>query len=170
MECEMDFIVSMCNCKDFTNPSGDFAYCTPQQFLECYIPAKAKYLQTDIGCEAGCPEACRYTTFTTQHSSSPLTRNYITAYTKAKGKTEEYWRRNLAILEMYLSSMTYEHIEKQVGYEILDLFCDIGGALGLLLGASLLTVLEVFDVLCVTVFSAVFEKNKVHTIDRVDNS
>ncbi|XP_046582543.1 acid-sensing ion channel 1A-like [Haliotis rubra] len=168
-ECEMDFIVSMCNCKDVSNPS-DVQLCTPQQYQECLIPAVEQYLETDTGCEAGCPEPCRYTRFTTQHSSSPLTRNYITAYTKAKGKTEEYWRRNLVILEMYMSSMTYEHMEKQVGYEILDLFCDIGGALGLLLGASLLTVLEVFDFLCITVFSVVFEKNKVHKIDPGDNS
>ncbi|XP_067667609.1 acid-sensing ion channel 2-like [Haliotis asinina] len=170
LECEMDFLLSMCNCRDFINPSEEFAICNLQQYQECYIPGKAKYLQTDTGCEAGCPEPCSYTRFTTQHSSAPLTRNYITAYTKAKGKTEEYWRRNLVILEMYMSSMTYEHIEKQLEYEILDLFCDIGGALGLLLGASLLTVLEVFDFLCITVFSAVFDKNKVHKIDRADNS
>ncbi|XP_046582523.1 acid-sensing ion channel 2-like [Haliotis rubra] len=150
-ECEIDFIVSMCNCKTFTNKSLDVAVCTAKQFQECYVPAKAKYLQIDTGCEAGCPEPCSYTSFTTQHSSSPLTRNYITAYTKAKGKTEEYWRRNLVILEMYLNSMTYEHMEKQVGYEILDLFCDIGGALGLLLGASLLTVLEVIQVSIISV-------------------
>ncbi|XP_046582534.1 acid-sensing ion channel 1-like [Haliotis rubra] len=170
MECEMDFLLNMCNCRDFANPREDFAFCTLQQYSECYIPGRAKYRQTDSSCEAGCPEPCSYTRFTTQHSSSPLTRNYIAAYTKAKGKTEEYWRRNLVILEMYLSSMTYEHMEKQVGYGILDLFCDIGGALGLLLGASLLTVLEVFDFLCITVFSVVFEKNKVHQINREGNS
>ncbi|XP_067667604.1 acid-sensing ion channel 1A-like [Haliotis asinina] len=169
MECEMAFIISMCKCKDYTNPSDDFELCNPEQFQGCYIPEKAKYLQSDTGCEAGCPEPCSYTRFTTQHSSAPLTRNYITAYTKAKGKTEEYWRRNLVILEMYMSSMTYEHIEKQLEYEILDLFCDIGGALGLLLGASLLTVLEVFDLLCITVFSVMFEKNKVHKIDKGDS-
>ncbi|XP_067664820.1 acid-sensing ion channel 1-like [Haliotis asinina] len=169
-DCELDFTIDMCNCKDFTNYSIDIAVCTAQQYQECYIPAKARYLQTDTGCEAGCPEPCSNTRFTTQHSSCPLTRNYITAYTKAKGKTEEYWRKNLVILEMYMSSMTYEHIEKQLEYEILDLFCDIGGALGLLLGASLLTVLEVIDFLFITVFSMVFDKNKVHKIDRGDSS
>ncbi|XP_067667607.1 acid-sensing ion channel 1A-like [Haliotis asinina] len=170
MECEMDFLLSMCNCRDFANPSEEFALCSVQQYRDCYIPGKAKYRKTDTGCEAGCPEACSYTTFMTQHSSAPLTRNYITAYTKAKGKTEEYWRRNLVIMEMYMNSMTYDLIEKQLGYEILDLFCDIGGALGLLLGASLLTVLELFDFLCITVFSMVFDKNKVNKIDRTDNS
>ncbi|XP_067667606.1 acid-sensing ion channel 1A-like [Haliotis asinina] len=169
-DCEVDFIVSMCNCRAYANQSVDVTVCTAQQFQECYIPAKARYLQTDTGCKAGCPEPCSYTRFTTQHSSAPLTRNYITAYTKAKGQTEEYWRRNLVILEMYMSSMTYEHIEKQLEYGVLDLFCDIGGALGLLLGASLLTVLEVFDFLCITFVSMVFEKNKVGKLDSRDNS
>ncbi|XP_067667608.1 acid-sensing ion channel 1A-like [Haliotis asinina] len=169
-ECEMDFLLSMCNCGDFTIPRGNVAFCTPPQFQECFIPAKVKYRQIDTGCEAGCPEPCSYTTFTTQHSSAPLTRNYISAYTKAKGKTEEYWRRNLVILEIYMSSMTYELTEKQLEYEILDLFCDIGGALGLMLGASLLTVLEVFDFLLITVFSAVFDKIKVHKIDPGNNT
>ncbi|XP_067667605.1 acid-sensing ion channel 2-like [Haliotis asinina] len=169
-DCEVDFIVSMCSCIIPANLRVEVAICTAQQFNECYNPAKARYLQTDTGCEAGCPEPCSYTRFTTQRSSCPLTRNYISAYTKAKGKTEEYWRRNLVILEMYMSSMTYEHIEKQLEYGVLDLFCDIGGALGLLLGASLLTVLEVFDFICIAVFSMFFEKNKVHKIDRGDNS
>ncbi|XP_046366858.2 acid-sensing ion channel 2-like [Haliotis rufescens] len=169
-ECQMDFILSMCNCRDMSNPNKDFAFCKPQEYHECFAPAKKKYLQTDTGCEAGCPEPCSYTRFTTQHSSSPLSRNYITEYTKAKGKTEEYWRKNLVILEMYFSSMIYEHMEKQLGYEILDLFCDIGGALGLMLGASLLTVLEVFDFMFLSVFSAVFEKNKVRRIDIGDNA
>ncbi|XP_046366847.2 acid-sensing ion channel 1A-like [Haliotis rufescens] len=161
-ECQMRFIVSMCNCKDISNPS-DVPLCNPQQYQECLVPALQQYLQTDTGCEAGCPEPCQYTRFTTQHSSSPLSRNYITEYTKAKGKTEEYWRKNLVILEMYFSSLAYENMEKQLGYEILDLFCDIGGALGLLLGASLLTVLEVFDFMFISVFSGVFEKNKVNS-------
>jgi hypothetical protein len=36
-------------------------------------------------------------------------------------------------------------VEKQLGYTLLQLFCDVGGAFGLLLGASLLTLLEIVD-------------------------
>ena len=61
------------------------------------------------------------------------------------GQTPDYWRDNLVHLELYLTSMTYETVEKQLGYTLLQLFCDVGGAFGLLLGASLLTLLEIVD-------------------------
>ena len=49
------------------------------------------------------------------------------------------------MMQVYLTSMTLETVEKQLGYTLLQLFCDVGGAFGLLLGASLLTILEIVD-------------------------
>ena len=149
---------------DFSIPHN-MSYCDVEQYTECLLPTLEEYLQTGTGCESECPEPCSYNTFTTQHSSSPLSRDYITQYTKAKGQTEEHWRRNLVILEVYLDSMAYEHMEKQLGYEILDLFCDIGGAMGLLLGASILTVLELADYICLRAMAKLSGGKKAKRID-----
>jgi len=41
--------------------------------------------------------------------------------------------------------MVHTHIEAEVAYTSLALLCDIGGALGLILGSTMLTVCEVAD-------------------------
>ena len=78
-------------------------------------------------------------------SSNPFSNTFLAEFSSVMGKSPDYWRDNLVHLELYLTSMTFEKVEKQLGYTLLQLFCDVGGAFGLLLGASLLTLLEIVD-------------------------
>lgn len=41
--------------------------------------------------------------------------------------------------------MTFDDIEEEIGYSAIPLLCDIGGSLGLLLGASVLTFFEIIE-------------------------
>ncbi len=41
--------------------------------------------------------------------------------------------------------MTFDDIEEELGYTAIQLLCDIGGSLGLLLGASVLTFFEIIE-------------------------
>lgn len=41
--------------------------------------------------------------------------------------------------------MTFDDIEEEIGYAAIPLLCDIGGSLGLLLGASVLTFFEIIE-------------------------
>ncbi len=52
---------------------------------------------------------------------------------------------NLLGFEVYYRDMVEEQIINEIAYNPIDLFCDIGGALGLILGASISTVLEFID-------------------------
>ena len=38
--------------------------------------------------------------------------------------------------QVYFTDMTYEETKEEFAYDIISLLCDIGGTLGLLLGAS----------------------------------
>jgi len=42
--------------------------------------------------------------------------------------------------------LQYEYIKEELGYGTIDLLCDVGGTLSLLMGASLLTCCELFEV------------------------
>ena len=42
--------------------------------------------------------------------------------------------------------MEFEYIKEDVGYGTIDLLCDVGGTLSLLMGASLLTCCELLEV------------------------
>ena len=39
-------------------------------------------------------------------------------------------------MKVYFTDMTYEETKEEFAYDIISLLCDIGGTLGLLLGAS----------------------------------
>uniref|UniRef100_H2YK56 Uncharacterized protein n=1 Tax=Ciona savignyi TaxID=51511 RepID=H2YK56_CIOSA len=59
--------------------------------------------------------------------------------------SEDYVRNNFAKLNIFFEALNYETIEQKVAYEIPGLFGDIGGQMGLFIGASILTILELFD-------------------------
>nr|CAH0112524.1 unnamed protein product [Daphnia galeata] len=49
--------------------------------------------------------------------------------------------------KVYFTDMTYEETKEEFAYDIISLLCDIGGTLGLLLGASVLTMIQFVDAL-----------------------
>jgi len=53
----------------------------------------------------------------------------------------------LYILQVFFSEMKNAYLETKPAYTALALMCDIGGALGLILGSTLLTVCEFADFL-----------------------
>ena len=48
-------------------------------------------------------------------------------------------------VDIFYQELSYEEIEQNVAFEFLSLLSEIGGFLGLLLGASVLTVCELVD-------------------------
>ena len=47
--------------------------------------------------------------------------------------------------KIFFTDMTYEETKEEFTYDVVSLLCDIGGTLGLLLGASVLTVVQIVD-------------------------
>jgi len=52
---------------------------------------------------------------------------------------------NFIKLDVFYKELSYEEVEQQVAFDLLNLFSEIGGLLGLLLGSSVLTVCELVD-------------------------
>ena len=50
-------------------------------------------------------------------------------------------------VQIFYSEMRYTKVETKVAYSGLALLCDIGGSLGLILGATMLTMCELIDFL-----------------------
>ena len=48
-------------------------------------------------------------------------------------------------MDIFYQDLSYEEIEQNIAFEFLSLLSEIGGFLGLLLGASVLTVCELVD-------------------------
>ena len=50
--------------------------------------------------------------------------------------------KELVFLDIFYSQLSYLDIQTTTEYDFLTLICDIGGALGLILGGTLLTIVE----------------------------
>ena len=58
-----------------------------------------------------------------------------------------YFRKNFVQVDIFYQELSFKEIEQNIAFEFLSLLSEIGGFLGLLLGASILTVCELVDYL-----------------------
>ena len=73
-------------------------------------------------------------------------------------------------LKTFLSfpqNLQFEFIKEEVGYGTIDLLCDIGGTLSLLMGASVLTCCELFEVAWCTIVNKCCIKGKKRIVKRL---
>ncbi|KAI2650673.1 Acid-sensing ion channel 1B [Labeo rohita] len=120
IDCETRYLVENCNCRMVHMP-GDAPYCTPEQYKECADPALDFLVERDND-YCVCETPCNMTRY---------------------GKELE----NILVLDIFFEALNYETIEQKKAYELAGLLGDIGGQMGLFIGASILTILELFDYL-----------------------
>ena len=76
-------------------------------------------------------------------------------------------------MDIFYEELSYEEIEQNIAFEFLSLLSEIGGFLGLLLGASVLTVCELIDYITmatITKFKAKEHIIKVQPYDDPQNN
>ncbi|XP_071165065.1 degenerin-like protein del-10 [Mytilus edulis] len=70
---------------------------------------------------------------------------YFSAYMGMMNINNEFIKENFLQLDIFYKQMSYEEITQQEAYDPFALICDIGGSMGLFLGASLLSWCEILD-------------------------
>jgi hypothetical protein len=68
-----------------------------------------------------------------------------TAYTNSLRIDDNFVRDNIAVVKIYYTDMKIKHTDQSAAYSWSAFFSDLGGSLGLLLGASVLSLIEVLD-------------------------
>ncbi|XP_015682651.1 acid-sensing ion channel 1-like [Protobothrops mucrosquamatus] len=146
LDCETRYLAENCNCRMVHMP-GNANVCSPEQYKECADPALEFLVEKDndfCSCLMPC-EAVRYSKelsvvkIPSKASAKYLARKY--------NRSEQYIAENLLVLDIFFEALNYETIEQKKAYEVAGLLGDIGGQMGLFIGASLLTLLEIFDYL-----------------------
>ena len=63
-------------------------------------------------------------------------------------------------MEIFYQEISFHVMEQNKAFEFLSLLSEIGGFLGLLLGASVLTVFEIVDFVLVKIFNKMTKKSE----------
>ncbi|KAJ7999404.1 hypothetical protein DPEC_G00194050 [Dallia pectoralis] len=146
IDCETRYLVENCNCRMVHMP-GDAPYCTPEQYKECADPALDFLVEKDND-YCVCQTPCNMTRFGKELSFVRIPSKASAKYLAKKyNKTEQYIGDNILVLDIFFEALNYETIEQTKAYEFAGLLGDIGGQMGLFIGASILTILELFDYL-----------------------
>ncbi|XP_068222948.1 acid-sensing ion channel 3-like isoform X2 [Palaemon carinicauda] len=119
-----------------------------------------QYQQRLIMCD--CPPPCRETQYITKITSSEENRRFYTIVQNIKKMSSgsdlcSGSENGTARIHLFLDSLSFETIEESPAYTWDTLICNVGGNLGLFIGMSLVTMVEVlvflFDILFVWVSS-----------------
>ncbi|XP_013417917.1 acid-sensing ion channel 1-like [Lingula anatina] len=144
-ECFFNLTLKQCSCQvPWGRYHDDVPECSPVELLPCWdVDFETFSIALNrCGCHAPCSETIyEYTMF-----SSKMADGYKHGLVaRHPGTTVEYIDRNLLKLRVFYKSLTVEKITQQEAYSMLALFADIGGALGLVLGSTLMTAVEIVD-------------------------
>ncbi|XP_026876077.1 acid-sensing ion channel 1C isoform X2 [Electrophorus electricus] len=146
IECETRYLLETCNCRMVHMP-GTSTVCTPEQYKECADPA-LDYLVEKDSKYCVCLTPCNMTRYGKELSMVKIPSKASAKYLAKKfNKTEQYIGDNILVLDIFFEALNYEKIEQKKAYEVAGLLGDIGGQMGLFIGASVLTILEIFDYL-----------------------
>nr|XP_006815422.1 PREDICTED: acid-sensing ion channel 3-like [Saccoglossus kowalevskii] len=157
LECLTHFIVGRCGCKQAYMP-GQVRHCSPQDVYNCYLPNLGEYAGHKDMCE--CPVPCERTIYSSRLSYAQFPSDFAAnEYSKLLNNSDsDYIRRNGLKLEIFYEELSFKEVTHQVEYELFKLFSDIGGSMGLLLGASFVTIVEIFDFACLNLYRRVRSK------------
>ncbi|XP_019901136.2 acid-sensing ion channel 1C isoform X2 [Esox lucius] len=146
IDCETRYLVENCNCRMVHMP-GTSTVCTPEQYKDCADPALDFLVEKDSD-YCVCETPCNMTRYGKELSMVKIPSKASAKYLAKKfNRTEQYIGDNLLVLDIFFEALNYEKIEQKKAYEIAGLLGDIGGQMGLFIGASVLTILEIFDYL-----------------------
>ena len=134
--------------------SENHKVCSPVE-TKCYVDAEHEYYADEnaISKCGGCPTPCNQVVYESRVSDAALSNYAVAEYiTNYPSYSEKYIRDNYSKLNIFFSRLSYQEVTSKEAYTPLALFCDIGGAMGLVLGSTILTIVEFLEFFARNIF------------------
>jgi hypothetical protein len=158
--CFQTFFIDMCGCYDVTTLSiPNSRPCNVTQLLECGLKAFAYFYDSpfDANCTNECPQECTlieydlslsYSTFPTPFYADLLTQ-YDRLYSANKKNFTSYEQVKESVLSInvYFDDLSFVSIDEVPARSLEQFIGEIGGFIGLCIGTSLLSVVELLELL-----------------------
>ncbi|XP_065066813.1 acid-sensing ion channel 4-A-like [Rhopilema esculentum] len=135
------------------------------QFWKCFIKSIAKYDYRKCNCSPICEEE----TYEVKVNRNPWPQSWqassvshiVSAMKGVKSVSPDEVRERLMRLSVYYDEMTETTFEEKEMYDLSAFTSDLGGQMGLFLGASLLSLIEIFALLFSFLGNKFFGSNRV---------
>ncbi|XP_033744139.1 acid-sensing ion channel 4-B-like [Pecten maximus] len=142
LDCFTEYVVDMCGCKDVFLP-GDGPICDIFQKVNCHDKA-ADSFPNNSSCECSYP--CETVSYSTELSQGSFpSPGYLEDTFPDLNVSAEYMKENGLMLEVFLDSKMYFRREQILQFTNSDLVASIGGYMGLFIGASFGTLMELVE-------------------------
>ncbi|XP_046846681.1 acid-sensing ion channel 4-A-like [Xenia sp. Carnegie-2017] len=144
--CKQNYIAKSCKCQPYYMRDIKYKSCNVKEYINCVFPLEEIHsISLDYKCE--CSESCdsmKYDPYLS-YGSFP---NFASAalYSTSENTTLETFRRNLLAIDIFYEDLNYKVLRQDPAYTLQSLLGEIGGLMGLFLGASILTMMEFVDV------------------------
>ncbi|XP_035666346.1 amiloride-sensitive sodium channel subunit gamma-like [Branchiostoma floridae] len=157
--CHQDHMINICGCADISYmlPQGA-TYCNfSTSVATCEEGVKRRIATANLTC--ACPASCSDRVFRKSIGLAewPADSYLPTVLSKLRTKSRgpgtgilgdsDEFKRNLLKVNIYYEALNFERITESPGYEVENLLGDIGGQLGLWVGMSCLSAMEIMEVL-----------------------
>ncbi|XP_050417096.2 acid-sensing ion channel 1 [Patella vulgata] len=148
MNCLLDHLVKNCNCRNMFDKGTD-KYCSLQELNKCYIPKKAETNYSAVFEKCDCPGRCIKEQFPFAISVADFS-NFMQSFlvnTAEMLSSESDVRENGFDLRIFYESSTVTVTEQKAQVTVETVFGNIGGNMGLFIGASILSLIELVEFL-----------------------
>ena len=169
--CHQTILKEHCNCtNDDFYSFYNIQNCYSKADMDCLNIIMDKYIYEDFfekECAPLCPLECNQTIYHLTISATKLNLNYFANFLKEQNLTAltvEDQKNHLIKFNIYFDSFSYKLITETPSLNIVELFSNIGGTLGLFLGVSFLTCVELVDFLIQVCFILFPKLNKVSPV------
>uniref|UniRef100_A0A3Q1EIY7 Acid-sensing (proton-gated) ion channel family member 4b n=1 Tax=Acanthochromis polyacanthus TaxID=80966 RepID=A0A3Q1EIY7_9TELE len=137
--CETNEVLRVCKCRMVHMPDGPGCVDGSHPLCACL------HLEmNDNGDTCPCETPCNLTRYGKELSMVKIPSKGSARYLSRKyDKSEDYIRDNFLVLDIFFEALNYETIEQKKAYDVAGLLGKI--CMGLFIGASILTVLEILD-------------------------
>ncbi|XP_078693278.1 acid-sensing ion channel 2-like isoform X1 [Branchiostoma floridae x Branchiostoma belcheri] len=163
LECRSKHVVRNCSCRPYDLP-GTAPSCDPNTMFSCVRAVLDQVTRGELECN--CPVPCSMTAYSMSVSyagwPNKLTGEYISPLW---GSTGEYLELNGVMFSVYYEKLNYQKITELKAMDGGQLASNIGGMMGLFIGASLLTVLEVWEYLWQRVLGLMGKQRRPRVIE-----
>ncbi|XP_034301154.2 acid-sensing ion channel 3 isoform X2 [Magallana gigas] len=149
-KCEADIIYQLCGCVQL-GTIGNYTICSHYQYYQCYFNRSFQQNTTvpSIAKSCNCPQPCQQTTYDVKVSTALYPSEEAAAFLDGRfGFSKQYVKENFIELHIYFDYLKVHDVKQVPVYASeKDILSNIGGQMGLLMGASLLSLLEIAEFL-----------------------